>query len=92
MEKRVPQKRENQPRRIQPPILGPLKCNDFEKNDKHCRDRIFLPRSLLFNSEKPRIRLGCPSRSTFSQAPRKLDFVDGLAEKSTVIGPPGGGV
>ena len=23
-------------------------------------------------SEKPRMRLGCPSRSTFSQAPRKL--------------------
>ena len=26
--------------------------------------------------EKPRIRLGCPSRSTFSQAPRKLLLVD----------------
>ena len=27
-------------------------------------------------SEKPRIRLGCPSRSTFSQAPRKLLHVE----------------
>ena len=35
---------------------------------------------VLFRSpilaEKPRIRLGCPSRSTFSQAPRKLRLVD----------------
>ena len=42
-------------------------------------------------SGKPRIWLVCPSRSTFSQAPRSY-FLWILAEKSTVIGPPGGGV
>ena len=30
----------------------------------------------VLNSEEPRVRLGCPSRSTFSQAPRKLVVVD----------------
>ena len=39
--------------------------------------------------EKPRIWLGCPSRSTFSQAPQKLLLLD-FGRKSTVIGPPGG--
>ena len=33
------------------------------------------PVTFSQTSEKPRIRLGCPSRSTFSQAPRKLLLV-----------------
>ena len=41
-------------------------------------------------SEKPRIRLGCPSRTTFSQAPQKLLLVDFWQKRE--IGPPGGGV
>ena len=36
-----------------------------------------VPRNIgIYSSEKPRIRSGCPSRSTFSQAPRKLLLVE----------------
>ena len=48
---------------------------------------------LLLNSEKPRLRLGCPSRSTFFF--RRLHesyFLWILAEKSMAIGPSGGGL
>ena len=39
---------------------------------------VLLPRQGWSRAywEKPRIRLGCPSGSTFSQAPRKLVLVD----------------
>ena len=42
-------------------------------------------------SENPRIRLGCPSRSTFHRLLESY-FLWILAEKSTVMGPPGGGL
>ena len=62
--------------------IGPhrpcIRCIAIESRDWRsfvCNARV-LQRCVSAFSEKPRIRLGCPSRSTFSQTPRMLLLVD----------------
>ena len=46
--------------------------NNGERSPSGRGKARYQDRGPLLQAEKPRIRLGCPSRSTFSQAPRKL--------------------